>query len=871
MEARFSQRVKDVLTFSREEAVRLGNNYIGLEHLLLGIIREGNGLAVKLLQLQGIDLQGLKKSLEMSIRNPNRTGGSIENIPLVKQAEKALKITYLEAKTFKSDVVGTEHLLLAILKDENNLATSKLGKLGINYNLIKSELNRMEGGNDMTREQDITNDIRMEFPGDIEDNAFGSSSQKRTKKTPPKSKTPVLDNFGRDLTKAAEENRLDPIVGREKELERIAQILSRRKKNNPILIGEPGVGKSAIAEGLALRIVQRKVSRALFNKRIVVLDLASLVAGTKYRGQFEERMKAVLNELTKNPDIILFIDELHTIVGAGNASGSLDASNMFKPALARGELQVIGATTLDEYRQYIEKDGALERRFQKIIVDPTTPEETINILENIKEKYEDHHLVRYTDDAIKACVSLTDRYISDRFLPDKAIDALDEAGARVHISNIHVPSEIINLENMIEEIKTKKTEAINAQKFEEAAQFRDVERRYTEELERAKRRWEEEAQINRETVTEENVAEVVAMMTGVPLTNIAQSESERLINMELELQKEVIGQDEAIKKIVKAIRRNRAGLKDPGKPIGSFIFLGPTGVGKTYLAKRLANYMFDSEDALIRIDMSEYMEKFAVSRLVGAPPGYVGYEEGGQLTEKVRRRPYSIILLDEIEKAHPDVFHMLLQVLDDGVLTDSFGRKVDFKNTIIIMTSNIGSRQLKDFGEGVGFSTGARKASRASHATGVIENALKRAFAPEFLNRIDDVVIFKSLEREDIHKIIDIELSHLYLRMKKLGYDVELTAKAKDFIAERGWDENFGARPLKRAIQKYIEDPLAEEIIKSTLKEGDVVIIDYDSKKDDLKIKSKKSRNKALSPPKDEDKGKGNGKEELPKTENADT
>ncbi len=858
MEARFSQRVKDVLSYSREEAVRLGNNYIGLEHLLLGIIREGNGLAVKLLQYQGVDLKGLKESLEEAIKDPNRMGGNIDNLPLVKQAEKALKITYLEAKVFKSEVVGTEHLLLAILKDENNLATSKLEKMGVNYNLIKSELKSMEGGFNKLPEQDLADDVRMEFPGDLEDNSLSSGSSRRSKKTEIKSKTPVLDNFGRDLTKAAEEGRLDPIVGREKELERIAQILSRRKKNNPILIGEPGVGKSAIAEGLALRIVQRQVSRALFNKRIVVLDLASLVAGTKYRGQFEERMKAVLNELTKNPDIILFIDELHTIVGAGNASGSLDASNMFKPALARGELQVIGATTLDEYRQYIEKDGALERRFQKILVEPTTPEETIHILNNIKEKYEDHHLVRYTDEAIKACVSLTDRYISDRFLPDKAIDALDEAGARVHISNIHVPEEIINLEKMIEEIKQRKTEAISAQKFEEAAQFRDVERRYTEELERAKKRWEEEAQINRETVTEENVAEVVAMMTGIPLTNIAQSESERLINMESELQKEVIGQDEAIKKIVKAIRRNRAGLKDPSKPIGSFIFLGPTGVGKTYLAKRLANYMFDSEDALIRIDMSEYMEKFAVSRLVGAPPGYVGYEEGGQLTEKVRRRPYSIILLDEIEKAHPDVFHMLLQVLDDGVLTDSFGRKVDFKNTIIIMTSNIGSRQLKDFGDGVGFSTSARRASRASHAAGVIENALKRAFAPEFLNRIDDVVIFQSLEREHIHKIIDIELSHLYDRMKKLGYDVELTEKAKDFIAERGWDENFGARPLKRAIQKYIEDPLAEEIIKSTLKEGDVIVIDYDKAKDELKIKPKKS----VKRKKKTDNKNSNGKDE---------
>jgi ATP-dependent Clp protease ATP-binding subunit ClpC len=847
MEAKFSQRVKDVLTYSREEAVRLGNNYIGLEHLLLGIIREGEGKAAKILQYFGIDLKELKEALESAIKTPTSLSGNTENIPLVKQAEKALKITYLEAKVFNSELIGTEHLLLAILKDQNNLATSKLMKKGVNYEMVKNELNELAKEDLNLGEQSLeekSKKIRFELPGDIEDSSTGKGPSRPAKKAESKSKTPVLDNFGRDLTLAAEEDRLDPIVGREKELERIAQILSRRKKNNPILIGEPGVGKSAIAEGLALRITQRKVSRALFGKRIITLDLASLVAGTKYRGQFEERMKAVLNELTKNPDIILFIDELHTIVGAGNASGSLDASNMFKPALARGELQVIGATTLDEYRQYIEKDGALERRFQKILVDPTTPEETNHILNNIKQKYEDHHLVKYTDEAIKACVSLTDRYISDRYLPDKAIDALDEAGARVHISNIHVPSEIINLENSIEEIKLKKTEAIKAQKFEEAAQFRDIERRYIDELERAKRRWEEEAKINRETVSEENVAEVVAMMTGIPLTNIAQSESQRLISMESELQKEVIGQNDPIKKIVKAIRRNRAGLKDPGKPIGSFIFLGPTGVGKTYLAKRLANYMFDAEDALIRIDMSEYMEKFAVSRLVGAPPGYVGYEEGGQLTEKVRRRPYSIILLDEIEKAHPDVFHLLLQVLDDGTLTDSFGRKVDFKNTIIIMTSNIGSRQLKDFGQGVGFSTSAKRASKSSHTTGVIENALKRAFAPEFLNRIDDVVIFDSLEREAIHKIIDIELSHLYDRMNKMGYKIKLTAKAKDFIAERGWDENYGARPLKRAIQKYIEDPLAEKIINTSLAEGDTVTVDYDAKKEDIKIKITKAKKK---------------------------
>ncbi len=853
MEAKFSKRMKDVLSYSREEAVRLGNNYIGMEHLLLGILREGEGMAVQLLTFFGVDLQELKKSIERAIRSDNGTSVNMENIPVVKQAERALKFIYLEAKVFKSETIDTEHLLLAILKDENNLVTNKLKKYGVTYKLVKDELTSMSKGKGINDPFTFSAD----FPGETDEPFPHKPTGGSTKKPEQKSKTPVLDNFGRDLTKAAEEGRLDPIVGRDKELERIAQILSRRKKNNPILIGEPGVGKSAIAEGLALRIVNRKVSRALFNKRIITLDLASLVAGTKYRGQFEERMKAVLNELTKNPDIILFIDEIHTIVGAGNASGSLDASNMFKPALARGELQCIGATTLDEYRQYIEKDGALERRFQKVLVDPTTPEETVTILQNIKEKYEDHHLVNYTDDAIRACVNLTNRYISDRYLPDKAIDALDEAGARVHISNIHVPAEIINLENLIEEIREKKTNAINSQKFEEAAQFRDIERRYTDELQRAKRRWEEDARIHRETVTEENVAEVVAMMTGIPVTNIAQSESQRLINMEPELQKVVIGQDEAIKKVVKAIRRNRAGLKDPKKPIGSFIFLGPTGVGKTYLAKMLSKYMFDSEDALIRIDMSEYMEKFAVSRLVGAPPGYVGYEEGGQLTEKVRRKPYSIVLLDEIEKAHPDVFHMLLQVLDDGQLTDSLGRKVDFKNTIIIMTSNIGSRQLKDFGEGVGFSTKARKQSRASHATAVIENALKRAFAPEFLNRIDDVVIFDSLEKEDIYKIIDIELRHLYGRIDEMGYSITVTTKAKDFLIEKGWDEQFGARPLKRAIQKYIEDPLAEEIIKSTLHEGDKITVDYDAKKEDIKVKiSHPRKSTKKKPPESKDSAK---------------
>jgi ATP-dependent Clp protease ATP-binding subunit ClpC len=846
MEAKFSQRVKDVLAFSREEAIRLGNDSIGLEHLVLGMIREGQGMAIRILTLFGVDLQELKKLIEKAV---GREAGKItvaDNIPLVKQAERVLKITYLEAKLFNSEYIGTEHLLLAILKDEDNFITSTLGRYDLNYNKVRDEIKSvMSGGEGKTKWEP-----RNEIPGgstddDAEEGGrdFGGNI-KRISDT--KSKTPVLDNFGRDITRAAEEGRLDPIVGREKELERIAQILSRRKKNNPILIGEPGVGKSAIAEGLALKIVQKKVSRALFNKKIISLDLASLVAGTKYRGQFEERMKAVLNELEKNPDIILFIDEIHTIVGAGNASGSLDASNMFKPALARGELQCIGATTLDEYRQYIEKDGALERRFQKILVDPTTPEETVEILHNIKEKYEDHHLVKYTDEAIKSCVQLTTRYITDRYLPDKAIDALDEAGSRVHITNIQVPVEIIDIEKRIDEIKVKKTQAIANQKFEEAAKYRDFERKLQEDLESEKRKWEEDSKINREEVTDEDVAEVIAMMTGIPMQRVAQNESDRLVNMEADLAGSVIGQDEAIKKVVKAIRRNRAGLKDPSKPIGSFIFLGPTGVGKTHLAKVLARYLFDSEDALMRVDMSEYMEKFAVSRLVGAPPGYIGYEEGGQLTEKVRRKPYSIVLLDEIEKAHPDVFHILLQVLDEGLLTDSLGRKVDFKNTIVIMTSNIGSRQLKDFGQGVGFNTTAKKASRATFTKGVIENALKKTFAPEFLNRIDDVVIFESLEREDIHKIIDIELKYLFNRIRLMKLDVQISDAAKNFIVEKGWDEQYGARPLKRAIQKYVEDPLAEEIIKTKMEDGNVICVDYDKDKAEITIVIKKAEPKKV-------------------------
>lgn len=850
MEAKFSQRVKDVLAYSREEAIRLGNDYIGIEHMFLGIVREGEGMAIKILLLLGVNLTDLRRNIEKAVKNNDEKEHNVENIPLVKQAERALKITYLEAKVFKSEMIGTEHLLLAILKDDANLVTKTMAKSGITYNDVKQELKNLISGQDEPKF-----DPRDELPGGNDDPDEGGAMGGEFKKpTDSKSKTPVLDNFGRDLTRLAEEDRLDPVVGREKELERIAQILSRRKKNNPVLIGEAGVGKSAIAEGLALRIVQRKVSRALFDKRIISLDLASLVAGTKYRGQFEERMKAVLNELEKNHDVILFIDEIHTIVGAGGASGSLDASNMFKPALARGEIQCIGATTLDEYRQYIEKDGALERRFQKVLIEPTTPDETIVILHNIKEKYENHHLVRYTDEAIKACVALTARYVSDRCLPDKAIDALDESGARVHITNIHVPEDIVKMEAEIEETKLLKRKAIDGQKYEEAAEFRDKERKMLDELEQSKKKWLTESEINREVVSEQDVAEVVAMMTGVPTQRIAQNESNRLLKMEDELSAMVIGQDDAIRKVTKAIRRNRAGLKDPNKPIGTFIFLGPTGVGKTYLAKVLSKYLFDSDDAMIRIDMSEYMEKFAVSRLIGAPPGYVGYEEGGQLTEKVRRKPYSVILLDEIEKAHPDVFHLLLQVLDDGQLTDSFGRKIDFKNTIIIMTSNIGSRQLKEFGQGVGFQTTAKESNKSGYAKSIIENALRKSFAPEFLNRIDDVVIFEDIKREDIHKIIDIELSHLYKRVAELGYTLEVSIKAKDYIMDKGWDPNFGARPLKRAIQKYVEDILAEEIIKSSLKEGDLITVDFDDEKQEMTVNT----TRAQKPPKEKKENKKN-------------
>ncbi|MCX8081679.1 MAG: ATP-dependent Clp protease ATP-binding subunit [Bacteroidia bacterium] len=838
MDAKFSPRVKNVLTYSKQEALRLGSDDIGVEHLMLGMIREQNGVGIEILKELGVDINELRREIERNIKTGVNRNKQITNIPLTKQAERIITKSLLEAREAKSPAVGTEHLLLGILHNNGNIVSQTLLKMGVDYDSVKARLEEKMGLSESEVENSAADD-------EDEEMSFGSSSGSSSqKKGDSKSKTPVLDNFGRDLTRLAEEGKLDPVVGREKEIERVSQILSRRKKNNPILIGEPGVGKSSIAEGLALRIVQRKVSRVLFNKRIVTLDLASLVAGTKYRGQFEERMKAVMNELEKSPEVILFIDEIHTIIGAGGASGSLDASNMFKPALARGEIRVIGATTLDEYRQYIEKDGALERRFQKVMVEPATEEETLQILNNIKSKYEDHHNVTYTPEAIKACVTLTARYITDRHLPDKAIDALDEAGSRVHITNINVPKNILDLEKRIEEIRELKSQVVSNQRFEEAARLRDDEKRIQKELELAKKEWEESSKSNRITVTEEDVAQVVSMMSGVPVYKVSQNESEKLVKMGDALKGKVIGQDEAVAKVVKAIQRNRAGLKDPNKPIGSFIFLGPTGVGKTQLAKILARYLFDNDDALIRIDMSEYMEKFSVTRLIGAPPGYVGYEEGGQLTEKVRRKPYAVVLLDEIEKAHPDVFNMLLQVLDDGQLTDSLGRKIDFKNTIIIMTSNIGARQLKEFGTGVGFGTQSRKEQEAELAKGVIENALKKVFAPEFLNRIDDVIIFNSLTKEDIGKIIDIELNGLFERVAKMGYKLHITEAAKNFIIEKGYDPNYGARPLKRAIQKYIEDPLAEELLKHNIQEGDELELDYSKEEDRIIVSPAKQKAK---------------------------
>jgi ATP-dependent Clp protease ATP-binding subunit ClpC len=849
MDDNFSPRVKDVIAYSKEEALRLGHDFIGTEHLMLGLLRDGNGKAISILNALDIDLNHLRRKVEiLSPANPNPSGTSNQkkNLHLTRQAERALKTTFLEAKLFQSSSINTAHLLLCILRNENDPTTKLLNKLKVDYDNVKEQFKFM-----ITNDNDYIEPKSESFQDD--DASQGEDTSKEnvfstpTGKTNKKSKTPVLDNFGRDLTALAEEGKLDPVVGREKEIQRVSQILSRRKKNNPLLIGEPGVGKSAIAEGLALRIIKRKVSRILFNKRVVTLDLASLVAGTKYRGQFEERMKAVMNELEKNDDVILFIDEIHTIVGAGGATGSLDASNMFKPALARGEIQCIGATTLDEYRQYIEKDGALERRFQKVIVEPTTVEETIEILNNIKGKYEEHHNVDYTPEAIEACVKLTNRYMTERFLPDKAIDALDEAGSRVHITNIDVPKQILELEKQLEDVKETKNLVVRKQKYEEAAKLRDDEKRLEKELQTAQEKWEEDTKQHREIVSEENVADVVSMMTGIPVNRIAQKEITKLAELPNLIKGKVIGQDNAVAKVVKAIQRNRAGLKDPNKPIGSFIFLGQTGVGKTQLAKVLSRELFDSEESLVRIDMSEYMEKFAISRLVGAPPGYVGYEEGGQLTEKVRRKPYAVILLDEIEKAHPDVFNMLLQVLDDGYLTDSLGRKIDFRNTIIIMTSNIGARKLKDFGTGIGFGTASQKAQEDANTKGIIENALKKSFAPEFLNRIDDVVVFNTLEKEHINKIIDIELEKLLLRIKDLGYHLKLSDKAKDYIAEKGFDKQYGARPLKRAIQKYIEDALAEEIISSHVETGDSIIIDLDDKSQELNIKIEKAEKPAES------------------------
>jgi ATP-dependent Clp protease ATP-binding subunit ClpC len=845
MDDNFSPRLRQVISYSKDEALRLGHDFIGTEHLVLGLLREGNGKAIEILKSLGIDLEFLRRKVELlSPPNENVMNQDKRSLHLTRQADRALKTTYLEAKVYQSTTISTAHLLLCILRNDNDPTTKLMNKIKINYETSKELYLTMIPNNNNEFDEIMPKNSAYDEEGGPDEMKEGNINN--TNKVNKKTKTPVLDNFGRDLTELAIEGKLDPVVGREKEIERVSQILSRRKKNNPMLIGEPGVGKSAIAEGLALRIIQKKVSRILFGKRVVTLDLASLVAGTKYRGQFEERMKAVMNELEKNDDIILFIDEIHTIVGAGGAAGSLDASNMFKPALARGEIQCIGATTLDEYRQYIEKDGALERRFQKVIVEPTNIEETITILNNIKGKYEDHHNVIFTDEAIEACVKLTDRYMSERFLPDKAIDALDEAGSRVHIINIHVPVEIEKLEKELEEVRELKNTVVKRQKYEEAAKLRDDEKRIEKDLAIAQEKWAEDAKNNKITVTEDNVADVVSMMTGIPVNRIAQTESNKLAKLYDLIKNKVIGQDEAVQKIAKSIQRNRVGLKDPNRPIGSFIFLGQTGVGKTQLAKVIAKELFDSEDALIRIDMSEYMEKFSISRLIGAPPGYVGYEEGGQLTEKVRRKPYSVVLLDEIEKAHPDVFNIMLQVLDDGYITDSLGRKIDFKNSIIIMTSNVGARQLKDFGQGVGFGTSAKVAQADEHSKSVIENALKKTFAPEFLNRIDDVIVFNALEKEHINQIIDIELEKLYKRINDLGYKIELSEKAKDFIADKGFDKQFGARPLKRAIQKYVEDALAAEIITSKMTEGDTVKLDLKDGDDELTVKIVKAKKSTI-------------------------
>ncbi|MFZ1798545.1 MAG: ATP-dependent Clp protease ATP-binding subunit [Chitinophagaceae bacterium] len=831
MDNNFSPQVKEIISFSREEALRLGNDFIGTEHLLLGLIREGDNTAIKILKQLNVDLYELRKEIEIAVKDKtDKNIANINSLPLTKQAEKVIRVSVLEQKALKSQLVETEHLMLSILKNKDNIATQILNQFDIDYDIFRNDLG-------MVKNSDIQNEFSEENEDDFDEEKKSFVSPTRNKPgAAAKSKTPVLDNFGRDITRLAETGSLDPIIGRDIEIERVSQILSRRKKNNPILIGEPGVGKTAIVEGLALRIVQRKVSRVLFDKRVISLDLAALVAGTKYRGQFEERMKAIMNELEKNRDVILFIDEIHTIVGAGGASGSLDASNIFKPALSRGELQCIGASTLDEYRMHIEKDGALDRRFQKVMIDPPSVEETIQILDNIKSKYEDYHNVTYNQEAIDACVKLSDRYMTDRLLPDKAIDVLDEVGARVHLKNINVPQNIVELEKKIEEIKLEKNKVVKSQRFEEAASLRDKEKRLGEELEKAKIDWEEESKHKRYPIDEDAIAEVVSMMTGIPVKRMVQAESEKLRNMQKDMQAVVIGQEQAIDKVVKAIQRNRVGLKDPKKPVGSFIFLGPTGVGKTELARALSRYMFDSLDTLVRIDMSEYMEKFSLSRLIGAPPGYVGYEEGGQLTEKIRRKPYSVILLDEIEKAHPDIYNILLQVLDDGQLTDGLGRKVDFKNTVIIMTSNIGVRQLKEFGDGVGFATASRMQNQDDNNKAVIEKALKRTFSPEFLNRVDDVVVFNSLSKENILEIVDLLLNDVMKRLVALGFTMKLTTEAKEFLAEKGYDVQFGARPLHRAIQKYLEDPLAEEIINMNVKNGDALIANYDKESGQIKF-----------------------------------
>ena len=838
MNRKFSPKVKKIISLSREEAIRLRHDYIGTEHLLLGMISDSDNMAMRVLDSMEIDVDELKRIIEEKTpkSNPEQTGLNVGNIQLNKHAEKVLKVTFLEAKLHKNQEINPEHLMLSILKYGDNFASKILNAQNVDYEGFKAELEYVKQENDPSFGDIYNSGSESDFP--MDEGEQEDFSKKRSSST--KSKTPVLDNFGRDVTRLAEENKLDPIIGRETEIERVSQILSRRKKNNPILIGEPGVGKTAIVEGLAIRIIQKRVARTLFNKRVIMLDLAALVAGTKYRGQFEERMKAIMNELEKATDVILFIDEIHTIVGAGGATGSLDASNIFKPALARGELQCIGASTLDEYRQYIEKDGALDRRFQKVLVEPPSPEETHHILENIKGKYEDFHNVIYSPEAIKACVHLSSRYITDRFLPDKAIDVMDEVGARTHLKNIHVPEYIENLEKKIDTVKEEKNKAVKNQQYEKAADLRDHESKLIRQLEEGKIEWEEESKSKKFPVDDEDIAEVVAMMTGIPVTKVAQNESKKLAGLSDKVKSAIIGQDNAIDKITRAIQRNRLGLKDPSKPIGSFIFLGPTGVGKTELAKALARIVFDSEDTLIRIDMSEYMEKFSLSRLIGAPPGYVGYEEGGQLTEKVRRKPYSVILLDEIEKAHPDVYNVLLQVLDDGQLTDGLGRKVNFKNTLIIMTSNIGVRQLKDFGQGVGFATQAREEAADNDAKSIIQGALKRTFSPEFLNRIDDVVVFNSLTQEHIFKIIDITLKDLYGRIERMGYSLSISEGAKKFVSEKGYDPQFGARPLNRAIQKYIEDPLAEFILGNNPEQGVELKAVLNKAKNGLTIKSDK-------------------------------